>query len=52
MVQIKRTAKTGQVEIVMDITSVNTGVELLNRHVQSKDSFNAAEFPTGRFGWR
>ena len=49
MVQINRTAKTGLVEIVMDITSVNTGVELLNRHVQSKDFFTAAEFPTGKF---
>ena len=33
----------------MDITSINTGVDLLNRHVQSKDFFNVAEFPTGRF---
>jgi polyisoprenoid-binding protein YceI len=49
MVQIDRTAKTGKVEIVMDILSINTGVDILNRHVQSKDFFNAAEFPTGRF---
>ena len=33
----------------MDIGSINTGVDLLNRHVMSKDFFNVAEFPTGRF---
>ena len=33
----------------MDISSINTGVDLLNRHVQSKDFFNVAEFPIGRF---
>ncbi|MDM0074903.1 YceI family protein [Variovorax sp. J2P1-59] len=39
----------GKVDITMDISSINTGVDLLNRHLQSKDFFNAAEFPTGRF---
>jgi len=42
-------AKTGRVDITMDISSVNTGVDLLNRHIQSKDFFNVAQFPTGRF---
>jgi polyisoprenoid-binding protein YceI len=49
VVQIDRAGKTGKVDITMDISSINTGVDLLNRHVQSKDFFNAAEFPTGRF---
>lgn len=48
-VQIDATGKSGRVEITMDIGSINTGVDLLNRHVQSKDFFNVAEFPTGRF---
>ena len=43
------TGKTGKVDITMDISSINTGVDLLNRHVLSKDFFNVAEFPTGRF---
>src|SRR5437868_14027205 len=32
----------------MDISSINTGVDLLNRHLLSKDFFNVAEFPTAR----
>ena len=39
----------GKIDITMDLRSVNTGVDLLNRHLQSKDFFNVAEFPTGRF---
>lgn len=39
----------GKIDIVMDMSSVNTGVELLNRHVQSKDFLNVADFPTARF---
>ncbi len=30
----------------MDISSINTGVDLLGRHLMSKDFFNVAEFPT------
>ena len=48
-VQIDGTGASGKVDITMDISSINTGVYLLNRHVQSKDFFNVAEFPTGRF---
>ena len=48
-VQIDGTGASGKVDITMDISSINTGVDLLNRHVQSKDFFNVAEFPTGRF---
>ncbi|MDM0106270.1 YceI family protein [Variovorax sp. J22R24] len=48
-VKIDPEGNGGKVDITMDISSVNTGVDLLNRHLQSKDFFNAAEFPTGRF---
>jgi polyisoprenoid-binding protein YceI len=48
-VKIDRTGTSGKVDITMDISSINTGVDLLNRHVLSKDFFNVAEFPTGRF---
>jgi polyisoprenoid-binding protein YceI len=44
-----RAARTGKVEIVIDITSVNTGVDMLNRQIQGKDFFNVADFPTGTF---
>lgn len=48
-VKIDPAGSTGQIDITMDISSVNTGVDLLNRHVQSKDFFDVAQFPTGRF---
>jgi polyisoprenoid-binding protein YceI len=48
-VKIDATGKSGKIDITMDIGSINTGVDLLNRHVMSKDFFNVAEFPTGRF---
>jgi polyisoprenoid-binding protein YceI len=44
-----RAGRTGKVEIVIDITSVNTGVDFLNRQIQGKDFFNVADFPTGTF---
>jgi polyisoprenoid-binding protein YceI len=44
-----RASHSGKVEVVMDITSVNTGVDFLNRQMQGKDFFNVADFPTGTF---
>ena len=44
-----RAARVGKVEIVIDISSVNTGVDFLNRQIQGKDFFNVADFPTGTF---
>jgi polyisoprenoid-binding protein YceI len=44
-----RAARTGKVEVVMDISSVNTGVDFLNRQMQGKDFFNVADFPIGTF---
>ncbi len=49
LVQIDDAGNSGKIDITMDMTSVNTGVDLLNRHVQSKDFFNVAAFPTARF---
>lgn len=48
-VKISADGLSGQVDVTMDISSVNTGVDMLNRHVQSKDFFNVADYPTGRF---
>lgn len=48
-VQIDAGGTGGKVDIVMDMGSINTGVDLLNRHVQSKDFLNIADFPTARF---
>ncbi|HJW10680.1 MAG TPA: YceI family protein [Albitalea sp.] len=48
-VQFDRAAKTGKVDITIDINSVGTGVELLDQHIRSDEIFNAAKYPTGRF---
>jgi polyisoprenoid-binding protein YceI len=48
-IKIDGTGKGGKIDITMDISSINTGVDLLNRHVLSKDFFNVAEFPVARF---
>jgi polyisoprenoid-binding protein YceI len=44
-----RAGQQGKVEIIIDISSVNTGVDFLNRQIQGKDFFNVADFPTGSF---
>jgi len=44
-----RAGRRGKVDLVIDITSVNTGVDFLNRQLQGKDFFNVADFPTGTF---
>jgi polyisoprenoid-binding protein YceI len=44
-----RAGRAGKVEVVIDISSVNTGVDFLNRQIQGKDFFNVADFPTGNF---
>jgi polyisoprenoid-binding protein YceI len=44
-----RAGRSGRVEVVMDISSVNTGVDFLNRQMQGKDFFNVAEHATGSF---
>ena len=48
-VQFDRAAKTGSVELVIDITSINTGTAAFNKHLQSADLFDAAKHPTATF---
>ncbi|OGB31741.1 MAG: hypothetical protein A3F78_02615 [Burkholderiales bacterium RIFCSPLOWO2_12_FULL_61_40] len=48
-VQFDRAGKTGKVELTIDVTSINTGTEAFNKHLQSPDLFNAAQFPTMKF---
>jgi polyisoprenoid-binding protein YceI len=48
-VNFDRAAKTGKVEITVDTTSVNSGTAAFDKHLQSKDILNAAEFPTAKF---
>jgi polyisoprenoid-binding protein YceI len=42
-------AKTGKVDISFEIASVNTGVAMMDKHLQSDDFFSAEKFPKARF---
>ena len=48
-VQFDRAAKTGKVDISLDMTSVNSGTAAFDKHLQSADIFNVAQFPKARF---
>ena len=48
-IEFDRAAKTGKVEITLDMTSINTGTPGFDKHLQSPDLFNAAQFPTAKF---
>ena len=49
MVTLDKAAQTGKVEITLETGSINTGTANFDKHLQSKDFFNAAEFPTAKF---
>ena len=48
-VVLDRTAKTGSADVTIDVTSVNTGMALLNQHIQDEDFFDSAKYPTITF---
>ena len=48
-VEFDRAAKTGKVDISLDMSSVNSGFANFNKHLQSKDIFDAEQFPKARF---
>jgi polyisoprenoid-binding protein YceI len=48
-VQFDRAAKSGKVEVVFDLKSVNTGVEMMNKHLQSADFFDSEKYPSAKF---
>jgi polyisoprenoid-binding protein YceI len=48
-IEFDRAAKTGRVEMTIDLASVSTGVASLDKHMQGKDFFDSAEFPTAQF---
>ncbi|MDO8774031.1 MAG: YceI family protein [Burkholderiaceae bacterium] len=49
IVEFDRAAKTGKVEITIDTTSINTGTAAFDKHLQSPELFNAAQFPAAKF---
>ncbi len=48
-VQFDRAGKTGKVDITIDMTSVNSGTAPFDKHLQSADLLDVAQFPTARF---
>jgi len=44
-----KVAKTGSVDITIDMTSVDTGSNLFNSHIQGADFLDTAQFPTATF---
>ena len=48
-VQLDKAAKTGKVEISIETGSINSGTAAFDKHLQSKDILNSAEFPSAKF---
>ena len=48
-VEFDRAAKTGKVDISIDVTSVNSGTPQFDKYLQSADLFDAAKHPTIKF---
>lgn len=42
-------AKTGSVDITIDMKAVNTGFDVFDGHLQGEDFFDTAKFPTATF---
>jgi polyisoprenoid-binding protein YceI len=48
-VQLDKAGKTGKVDLTIETGSINSGTAAFDKHLASKDFFNAAEFPTAKF---
>lgn len=48
-VVLDRAAHTGSVNITVDTSSVDFGLEKMNEHARGKDLFNVAKYPTATF---
>ncbi|HZR04158.1 MAG TPA: YceI family protein [Burkholderiales bacterium] len=48
-VVLDRAAKTGSVDVTIDVAYVDTGVDKLNEHLKSADFFDVAKYPTMTF---
>jgi len=46
---LDRAAKTGSVDVTIDVASISTGVAKLDEHLKSEDFFNVAKYPTITF---
>ena len=48
-VTLDRAARSGNVSVTIDTTSISTGTAPFDGHLKSKDFFDVASFPTARF---
>ncbi len=48
-ITIDRAAKTGSVDVTIDMKSVDTGYSLFNSHIQGEDFLDTAKYPTATF---
>lgn len=48
-VSLDRAARTGTVEVVIDISSINFGLAAMDEKARSDDFFDAAKFPTATY---
>lgn len=48
-VQLDKAAKTGKVDLTIDMASINTGTEAFSKHLRSADFFDTDNFPTAKF---
>lgn len=48
-VTLDKAAKTGAVDVVIDMKSVDTGSTLFNGHIQGEDFLDTAKYPTAKF---
>ena len=48
-VTVDREARQGSIDVIIDATSVSTGVDKLEEHVRGEDFLNTAKFPTITF---
>lgn len=48
-VEFDKAAKTGKVEVSLNMDSLNSGTAAFNNHLKSAEIFNVAKFPTAKF---
>ena len=48
-ITLDKAAKTGAVDVVIDMKSVDTGYDTFNEHIQGEDFLDTAKYPTATF---